>query len=132
MNQAIHLYVISFTVGSESGLAMVAANNDRDAFQILKNGGSRCGGGYNLIQIRDIGMSSSCVYGLLLESFVNANEAYDAILEAANHFLKGDPGDNIWTSMYVDDEFYLHLVEDKHTISPHITFDQETGYLTIT
>ena len=132
MNQAYHLYEISFTAGSEAGLAMVAAQDERSAFQILKNGGSRCHDSYSLIQIRDIGMSASCTYGLLLESYVNALTAYEAIASVADRFLKGDPGDNIWTSMYVDDQFYLHIVEDKHTITPHLSFDESTGYLTIT
>lgn len=131
MSEAFHLYVISFTVGKEAGLAMVAAQDEKSAFQILKNGGSRYCEGYSLIQTRDIGMTTNCTYGLLLESFVNAKEAYDAIVQAANHFLKGDPGDNIWVSMYVDDMFYLHLVEDKHTVSPHFEFNESTGYLTI-
>ena len=132
MNQSYHLYVISFTVGAEAGLAIVAAGSDRDAFQILKNGGSRCHDSYSLIQIRDIGMSASCTYGLLLESYVNALTAYEAIASVADRFLKGDPGDNIWTSMYLYDQFYLHIVEDKHTITPHLSFDESTGYLMIT
>ena len=130
-NTAYHLYEISFTAGSEAGLAMVAAQDERSAFQILQNGGSRCHDSYSLIQIRDIGMSTSCTYGLLLESYVNALTAYEAIASVADRFLKGDPGDNVWVSMYVDDDFYLHLVEDKHTVSPHFDFDQSTGYLTI-
>ena len=84
--ESYHLYVISFTVGSESGLAMVAAGSDRDAFQILKNGGSR-GGPYILKKCRDIGMTACCSFGLLLESYVNAIEAYDAIISAANKLV---------------------------------------------
>ena len=95
MSEAFHLYVISFTVGKEAGLAMVAAQDEKSAFQILKNGGSRHGDSYSLIQIRDIGMSSSCSYGLLLESFVNAKEAYDAIIQATRVYAgpKGDQGE---------------------------------------
>ena len=95
MSEAFHLYVISFTVGAESGLALVAAQDEKSAFQILKNGGSRYSEGYSLIQIRDIGMSSSCSYGLLLESFVNAKEAYDAIIQATRVYAgpKGDQGE---------------------------------------
>lgn len=91
-----HLYVISFTVGSESGLALVSAQDDKSAFQILKNGGSRNGAGYSLVQIRDIGMTCDCHYGLLMESFVNALVAYDAIMNAANKLVgpKGDKGDD--------------------------------------
>ena len=91
MSEAFHLYVISFTVGAESGLALVAAQDEKSAFQILKNGGSRHCDGYSLIQTRDIGMTTSCHYGLLLESFVNAIEAFDAITQAANK-LVGPPG----------------------------------------
>lgn len=98
MSEAFHLYVISFTVGKEAGLALVAANSEKDAFQILKNGGSRYSEGYSLIQTRNIGMSSSCSYGLLLESFVNAKEAYDAIIQATRRYIgpqgdKGEQGD---------------------------------------
>lgn len=87
MSEAFHLYVISFTVGAESGLAMVAAQDEKSAFQILKNSGSRYCEGYSLIQTRDIGMSSNCSYGLLLESFVNAREAFDAIVQASNKLV---------------------------------------------
>lgn len=92
MQDAFHLYVISFTVGAESGLAMVAAQDEKSAFQILKNGGSRNTDGYSLIQTRDIGMTTNCTYGLLLESFVNAKEAYDAIASVAN-YMKGPAGE---------------------------------------
>ena len=131
MTDAYHLYTISFTVGSESGIALVAARDDKAAFQILKNGGSRHCDGYSLIQIRDIGMSTCCCYGLLMESYVNALQAYDAIMSAANHFIKGDKGDSVWVNMYVDDEFYLHVREDLFAVSSHLDFDESTGYLTI-
>jgi hypothetical protein len=93
MNQGYHLYVISFTVGSEAGLAMVAAQDDKSAFQILKNGGSRNHEGYRLMQIRDLGMTANCSFGLLIESFVNAKEAFDAITSVAN-YMKGEKGDD--------------------------------------
>ena len=131
MNQGYHLYVISFTVGAESGLAMVAAQDEKSAFQILKNGGSRHSEGYSLIQCRDIGMTVGCYYGLLMESFVNALQAYDAIVSVANHFIKGDKGDSVWVNMYVDDDFYLHVREDLFAVSSHLYFDESTGYLTI-
>lgn len=131
MQDAFHLYVISFTVGAESGLAMVAAQDEKSAFQILKNSGSRHCDGYSLVQIRNIGMSTNCHYGLLMESFVNALEAYNAILAAANHFIKGDKGDSVWVNMYVDDDFYLHVIEDNFAVSSHLDFDESTGYLTI-
>lgn len=90
-----NLYVLSFAVGSESGLAMVSAPTATEAFQILKNSGSRYCEGYTLIQSRDIGMTAKCNYGLLLESYVNALEAYDAICSVADQLkgVKGDQGD---------------------------------------
>ena len=91
MSEAFHLYVISFTVGAESGLAMVAAQDEKSAFQILKNGGSRYCEGYSLIQTRDIGMTANCHYGLLLESYVNALQAFDAITSVAN-YMRGPAG----------------------------------------
>lgn len=131
MSEAFHLYVISFTVGAESGLALVAAQDEKSAFQILKNSGSRYCEGYSLIQIKDIGMTSSCSYGLLMESFVNAKEAYDAIVQAAQRIIKGDKGDSIWSNAYVDENMYLHLVEGEFGVNQHLVFDQETGYLRI-
>lgn len=94
-DKCVHLYVMSFTVGSEAGLALVAADSQTTAFQILKNSGSRYCEGYTLIQSRDIGMTTQCNYGLLLESYVNAFEAYNAILSAANKLIgpKGDRGE---------------------------------------
>ena len=91
MSEAFHLYVISFTVGKEAGLALVAAQDEKSAFQILKNGGSRYGEGYSLIQTRDIGMTANCHYGLLLESYVNALQAFDAITSVAN-YMRGPAG----------------------------------------
>ena len=93
-----HLYALSFTVGSESGIALVAAGSASQAFQILKDSGSRnChdGNHYVLIDNRDIGMVCNCHYGLLMESFVNALQAYDAIMSAANRLIgpKGDTGE---------------------------------------
>lgn len=95
MQEAFHLYVISFTVGAESGLAMVAAQDEKSAFQILKNGGSRHCDGYSLIQTRDIGMTANCHYGLLMESYVNALQAFEAITSVANYMIgpKGDIGE---------------------------------------
>ena len=93
--QETHLFVLSFTVGGESGLALVAASNATQAFQILSNSGSRFCEKYNLIQTRDIGMVCDCHYGLLMESFVNAIQAFEAIMAAANKLIgpKGDRGE---------------------------------------
>jgi len=87
MDQGYHLFVISFTVGKEAGLAMVAAVDEKTAFQILKNGGSRNHDDYRLVQCRNIGMTANCHFGLLMESFVNAKEAFDAITSVANYMV---------------------------------------------
>lgn len=73
-NNPSKLYVISFTVLKESGIAIVTAKSDKQAFQILQNSGSynfNNGELYSLVQIRDIGMTANCNYGLLMETFAN-------------------------------------------------------------
>lgn len=132
-NSCNNLYAISFTVGAESGLALIAAPTERDAIQVLRSSGSRsaCSKGYTIIQTRDIGMTASCNFGILMESFVNAKEAYDAIVQAAQRIIKGDKGDSIWSNAYVDENMYLHLVEGEFGVNQHLVFDQETGYLRI-
>lgn len=89
-----YLYVVSFTVGAESGLALIAAPTERDAIQVLRSSGSRsaCSKGYTIIQTRDIGMTAACNFGILMESFVNAIEAFEAITSVAN-YMKGSKGD---------------------------------------
>lgn len=116
MSEAYHLYVISFTVGAESGLALVAAPSDRDAFQVLKNGGSRHCEGYSLVQTRDIGMTANCHYGLLMESFVNAIEAYNAIISVANN-IRGVPGPSM----------YEEAVENGYTGTEQEWLDERSG-----
>lgn len=93
LNASYHLYVLSFTVGSEAGLAMVAAGDERTAFQILQSSGNRRCEGYTLLQIRGLGMSASCTYGLLLESYVNALVAFDAISKVADKVVVGEKGE---------------------------------------
>ena len=104
MSEQYHLYTINFTVGAESGIALVACGDPRSAFLILKNSGSRNHDMYSLVQCRDIGLTCACTYGLLMEAFVNAIEAYNAICYAANRLIgprgeqgpagpKGDKGD---------------------------------------
>ena len=133
MSECNNLYVISFLVGGESGLAMVAAPDERVAFEILKNSGSRsCAEpGYILVQIRNLGTSTSCGFGLLMESYVNALVAYDAIVSVADHFIKGDKGDSIWSEAYIDSEMYLHILESELTLTPMLNYDPTTGYLTL-
>ena len=92
-----HLYVASFTAGGDSGLALMAASSERTAISILKNSGRYNGepSKYSIIQIRDIGLSSGLATELLLESYINALVAYDAIMSVVNKYVgpKGDKGD---------------------------------------
>lgn len=98
-----NLFVLSFTVGKEAGIALVAAKSERQAFEILQNSGNyNCfPEKYVLVQSRNLGLVASIVYGLLIESYVNALEAYDAIIKAANKLIgpKGDKGDTGDTGM---------------------------------
>lgn len=128
-----NLYILSFTVGAESGLALAAAPDEYTAKQLLRNSGARncCPDGYQFVQVRNLGLSSCPTFGLLLESYVNALVAYDAIVHMADKFLKGEPGDSVLANMYVDDELYLHIVENEYVLTPRLSYDQETGYLTI-
>ena len=94
-NTGNNLYAVSFTVGSESGIALIAAPNDRHAMDLLRNSGSRSHSepGYSLMKMENIGLTASCTYGLLMESYVNAREAYDAIVEVVGKIAKGEKGD---------------------------------------
>ena len=96
MNSCNYLYTISFTVGAEAGIALVAAPNERMAMDLLRNSGnhSHAEPGYSLVEMRNLGLTGACTYGLLMESYVNAREAYAAIVSAANALVgpKGEPG----------------------------------------
>lgn len=129
-----NLYIISFLVGTESGLALVSAPDQTTAIQILRNSGSRncCPEKYTIVQARNIGMTSSGGVELLMESFVNSLAVYDAISKLADKYIKGERGDTVWANAYVDDEMYIHIVESEYAVSSHLDFDQSTGYLTIT
>lgn len=92
-----HLYAINFVAGAESGIALVAAPNERSAIQVLRGSGKYNASPekYSIQQARDIGMTPSCYFGLLMESYVNALQAFEAITSVANHITgpKGDTGD---------------------------------------
>lgn len=80
-----HLFVISFTAGSESGLALVTAPDERVAVQVLRNSGKyNCSpDSYTVIQCRNLGLTSSIRMELLMESYVNALVAFDALSQIA-------------------------------------------------
>ena len=92
-----HLYIVSFTAGADSGLAFLSAPLPSDAVSLLRNTGRYNGTQdlYQIIQCRDIGMSTSIRNELLLESYVNALVAFDVISSAAQKYVgpKGDKGE---------------------------------------
>ena len=92
-----HLYIISFTAGGDSGLAFLSAGLPSDAVSLLRNTGRYNGtpDAYKIIQCRDIGMASSIRNELLLESYVNALVAFDAISAAITPYIgpKGEKGE---------------------------------------
>ena len=95
-----YLYLISFIVGAESGLAMVAAPDERTAKQTLRNSGKWNGvtGAYEIIDCRNIGVTACMETDLLLESYVNAMTAFNAIISSMNKYIgptgeKGKTGD---------------------------------------
>lgn len=120
-----YLFVISFTVGKEAGIALVAAGSERQAFEILQNSGNYNGfpEKYVLVQSRNIGLIASVAYGLLIESYVNAMEAYDAIIKAANKLVgpKGDTGEKGEKGDTGDRG-------PAGVTSVRVTVDQTTGY----
>lgn len=79
-----NLYIISFLACSEAGLALVSAASDSSAISILRNSGKYNGNSeaYQIIQIRNIGLGSSIQSELLMESYVNALVAYEAIVKS--------------------------------------------------
>ena len=94
-----HLYIASFAAGGDSGLAFISAPSERVAISILKNTGRYNGSPdmYRILQIRDIGMSSNIRNELLMESYVNALVAFDAIVSATTPYIgpvgpQGTPG----------------------------------------
>ncbi len=130
---ANNLYIISFTVGADSGIALVSARTDRESVQILRNGGkfNALPESYKPIQVRNLGLSASIRTELLMESYVNAMQAYNAILSSIGKYLKGEPGDSVLANMYVDEDLYLHIVENNYVITPRLSFDESTRYITI-
>lgn len=94
MQECNYLYALAFTVGGDSGIALVSARNDTDAMQILRNSGKYNGVplSYIITKIMNIGLTTTIRTELLFESYVNAMGAFDALIRAVK-LLKGDKGD---------------------------------------
>lgn len=112
MDQCRYFYVLSFTARNSSGIAIVIASDEREAFMCLKNSGMYNGSPneYTLNASRNVGHYDGSAYGLMLESYTNAKVAYDAIAALIPNDL------NTLESRikkYVDDKLEEALKPDK-------------------
>lgn len=94
MQDCNYLYALAFTVGGNSGIALVSARSEADAMQILRNSGQYNGIPFSYIinKIQNIGLTSTIRNELLLESYVNAMGAYESLINEVK-CLKGEKGD---------------------------------------
>ena len=92
-----NIYIISFNAGADTGLAVVSAYTDRSAFQILKNSGryNATPNSYSLIDIFNLGLSTSIRTELIIEVYANAIGLFDAIVNNLDKYEgpKGDKGE---------------------------------------
>ena len=91
-----YFFIISFIAEHQSGLAIVVASTEKQAFQDLKRGGmyNYNPGVYQLIKTECVGTYVGCVTGLLLESYTNAMVAFDAFKAEMSKIVgpQGEPG----------------------------------------
>ena len=94
MQECNHLYALSFVVGADSGVALVSARNNTDAIRVMKNVGKYNGNPdlYIVDEVLDLGFTSSIITSLLVESYVNARGAFDALVNYVK-WIKGEPGE---------------------------------------
>lgn len=80
-----HLFVISFTTGSETGLAVVTAPTERRAIDVLKHTGRYNGypEAYKILESRNMGLTTCLRTELFLESYVNSAVVFDALSRIA-------------------------------------------------
>ena len=91
-----HIYVLSFTSGSETGLAIVTAATERNAINVLRNSGRYNGfpDAYKILESRNLGVTACIRTELIMESYVNAMLAFKALTTIAPvQGEKGGPGD---------------------------------------
>lgn len=84
-----YFYVLSFTALNQSGLAIILAYNETEAFSDLKREGRYNGTPekYFLVQARNVGKYCGGAHGLMLESYTNALTAFDAIVSVADKIV---------------------------------------------
>lgn len=136
-----YLYIISFTVRKDSGLAIVAASSEREARTILTTSG-RYGRSiikYNVIETKCLGETCSCDYSLVMESYTNAEVAYAALVSVMGKIKgeKGDKGDtgekgekgDMGSVTAEGIEEALGYVPAKITVKSTVEWNQSVGYI---
>lgn len=134
---------MSFVAGADSGLAFLSAQSPDEAMSLLRNTGRYNGtpDTYQAVQIRDIGMATTIRSELLLESYVNALVAFDAIYNAVKIYTgpQGDPGLSAYQIarehgyLGTEIEWLADLKGEKGDIGPlpfttvHAAVDESTG-----
>lgn len=100
-DQKLSLYVLSFSVDLNTGLALVSAENETKAFSVLRNSGlyNASPNKYVLNETQYIGTSHSMCYGLLYEAYTNAEVVYEAFKRLALQTDIADGG-NVVKSLY--------------------------------
>ena len=88
-----HLYVISFTAGGDSGIALLAACSESEAIQLLRVNGKKkeVPETYSIVEIVDIGLSVATGSGLIIESYVNAVSVFREVIDKLTPSDNPDP-----------------------------------------
>lgn len=128
----VYFFLLSFTYGSESGLAIVIASSERQAFQCLKSQGrySSAPALYSLVRVENVGAYyEGGAYGLMLESYTNAVVAFDALCAVMKDIVgppgpqgpegvqgpKGDKGDSV--DAYTRDQIDTMMAAKQNLIA---------------
>jgi hypothetical protein len=133
-----YLYILQFGVKKDSGLAIIVAYSEREAIQILNNSGmyARSVNKYQILQIRCLGPVCTCDYGLILESYVNAIVAFQALVSVMDKIVgppgppgppgpQGPPGEVTEQSI----EQALGYVPAKITVKNTVEWNAAVGYV---
>ena len=82
-------YIISFSAKNESGLAIVIAESEQSAVSSLRRMGKYNGKPdvYVILAIKNVGRYDGCAAGLILESYVNALVAFDALVSVMGQIV---------------------------------------------
>ena len=66
-----YFFILSFTAANQSGVAIILAYSDKEAYSILKREGRYNGSPekYKLVQIENVGRYCGCAHGLMIEHY---------------------------------------------------------------